>query len=271
MSCDIVPKEHIDVMCWALATFNNGAEYARTVMTLFHEDGVREYVKFLDIPRPHPAGMNRLGQILMEENYRSVNARYRENTPCPEYRWAPPVSDEWSCEEVLRAIRGYEYQSTAAGDWDKSLAKQVCDKVREACVDGICRAAERRCDRAFAWVIEPGDEPARPDPLCSLRPPVTCERDIDPLSGVLRGDELHVVELVTRGDMEALAEFADAQDFDLLTNTAEKLAALCLQVDAAEMSIERDRDAQWRGAEEPAPASDERGVGADAGEMGLGD
>lgn len=100
MSCDIVPKEHIDVMCWALATFNNRSEYARTEMTLFHEDGVREYVKFLDIPRPHLAGMNRLGQILMEENYRSVNARYRENTPCPEYRWAPPVSDEWSCEAV---------------------------------------------------------------------------------------------------------------------------------------------------------------------------
>lgn len=81
MSCDIVPKEHIDVMCWALATFNNRSEYARTEMTLFHEDGVREYVKFLDIPRPHLAGMNRLGQILMEENCRSVNACYRENTP----------------------------------------------------------------------------------------------------------------------------------------------------------------------------------------------
>lgn len=42
MSCFIVPKEHIDVMCWALATFNYGGEYPKTEITLFHVDGVRD-------------------------------------------------------------------------------------------------------------------------------------------------------------------------------------------------------------------------------------
>lgn len=271
MSCFIVPKEHIDVMCWALATFNYGGEYPKTEMTLFHVDGVRERVMFRDGAHPDRTGMNRLGQILWEENYRSVNASYRENAPCPEYRWAPPVSDQWSCEGVLKATRGYMYQFCEARDWDKSLAKQVCDAVRGACVDGICRAAEGRCDRAFAWVIEPGDEPARPDPLCSLRPAVTCSRDSDPLRGVLRGDELHIVKLVARGDMETLAEFADTRDFDLLANTARKLAALCVQVEDAEVSIERDREARDRGAEGFTRASAGRGNRNENIETRLGD
>lgn len=272
MSCFIVPKAHIDVMCWALATFNSGGQYPKTEMTLFHENGVRECVVFLDGPHPDRAGMNKLGQILMEENYRSVNARYRENTPCPEYRWEPPASDEWSCEEVLNAIRGYEYQSCESPGWDKSPAKQVCSATRAACVGEICRAAERRCDRSFAWVIKPGDKPVRPDPLCTPRPAVTCQKDSDPLSGVLRGDELHVAKLAASwGKLDELAKFADTRGPDLLANTAQKLAALCIQVEDAEANIERDREAQRRGAEELAQASYERGERDEDIETGLGD
>lgn len=272
MSCFIVPKAHIDVMCWALAAFNYGSQYPRTAMTLFHADGVMERAEFLNGSRPDRAGMDRLGQILMEENYRSVNARYGESEPCPEYRWTPPESDEWSCEEVLSATRGYEYQSCEAPDWDKSLAKQVCDQIKEACVNKIVRHAEARCDHVeFAWVISPGDEPARPDLLCSPRPAVTCLRDHDPLGGVLAGDELYVVKLAARGDMEALAEFANMREPDLLANISQKLAALCIQVEDAQVSIERDREARHRGAEELAQASDERGGHDENIETGLGE
>lgn len=72
-----------------------------------------------------------VGQMLWEENYRSVNYRYDENERTPTY--APPENTRaLHPVAVLKAIDCYEYQSCEHPDWKGSQAHALCLALREA-------------------------------------------------------------------------------------------------------------------------------------------
>lgn len=168
MSCLILPKEHIDVMCWAAAEFSNRLiDYPSGAIRLRHPDGSIERIQISSGRSCDEEGLTRLGQILTEGNYRSVNARYGEDAPVPVYRWEPPRSTDWSCEEVIRAVSCYEYQSCESPGWRDSAAAGACSAIREICVEGIVECAGARCGHGLAWEIGPETEPARADPAAA--------------------------------------------------------------------------------------------------------
>lgn len=69
---------------------------------------------------------DQLGQALWEENHRSVNYRYGEHTPTPEYRHeahdVPPVV-------LAKQVTCYQYQSCEHDGWMESPAKRWTDKL----------------------------------------------------------------------------------------------------------------------------------------------
>lgn len=100
MSAWIVTKKHIDVLVtWAL---NNN-------LVIDHKG---QLYKVSDNP-------DRVGLELWAENHRSVNYRYGENTPVPEYKFkeskrAPIV--------VCKSIHCYDYQACEHESYEESFA-----------------------------------------------------------------------------------------------------------------------------------------------------
>lgn len=85
---------------------------------------------------------NMLGQALIEENLKSIHARYPdtvedpENTPgpiaqyCHESYKHPHVTTRLTAVEALKAIICYEYQSCEHDEWNESAVKEFCDRLK---------------------------------------------------------------------------------------------------------------------------------------------
>lgn len=90
----------------------------------------------------HPEDADRIGQMLVDENLRSIHARYPdtvdrpEGTPGPIVRyWEAPYTYtkhhyRLTVPEALQALRCYEYQSCEHEGWPASEAYQFCDALR---------------------------------------------------------------------------------------------------------------------------------------------
>ncbi|MEV3965210.1 hypothetical protein AB0M34_30735 [Nocardia sp. NPDC050193] len=107
MSAFIVGNEHIDVLVNAIAQYRVAPESTGRI------------------------GYRALGQLLWDENVRSVDHRYRESTPGGRY-----VLHTTECDldplAVLKAIDCYEYQSCEHPEWEDSDAHTWVRRLREA-------------------------------------------------------------------------------------------------------------------------------------------
>ena len=99
MSAFIVSKKHIDIIVNALS-------------------GV-------DSPELH---MDNTGQMLWEENFKSVNYRYNENSKCPKYVFKKPEK-EYTPVEIAKFVHCYMYQSCEHDEWGDSDAKATANKL----------------------------------------------------------------------------------------------------------------------------------------------
>lgn len=78
---------------------------------------------------------NRTGAMLWEENYRSVNYRYRESDAAPSYQHrAADLYDRFDPVQVLKAIACFEYQSCEHSGWKGSEAAAFCEELRLAAI-----------------------------------------------------------------------------------------------------------------------------------------
>ena len=107
----------------------------------------------LKVIRPDQAEW--LGQLLWDENYRSVNHRYSEDNDPPEYKHevydAPfhPVA-------IVIALDCYDYQSCECPDWEKTEARQWSQRIREAAEKAAiwCRGYYRaQVEKATPWEV----------------------------------------------------------------------------------------------------------------------
>lgn len=159
MSCDILPKEHIDVMVWAARRYSYRMERHASSYAYHYLDPA-DPCKVDSFNLNSVDDLTRMGQILTDQNYASVNARYGEATPTPKYLYSAPKSDQWSAEEVLSALGGYEYQACEAPGWAGSKAKWLVDHMRNTLVGYVLDRSQACCDHGYSWVIGPGSNPA---------------------------------------------------------------------------------------------------------------
>ena len=122
MSAYVEEKEHIDLLVWAAGHLL--PYYDAPEMTL--EGGVKA----------NPAidrGRNQIGQVLWDTNRESVAYRYNETPDMVMYSYTPPRAG-FSIGEVIKAIRGYKYQSCEHPEWKESIAAKWCDDLFHALV-----------------------------------------------------------------------------------------------------------------------------------------
>jgi hypothetical protein len=115
MSAFIVSKKHIDTLISSMGA--DKAIYWNDERISFHAD------------------KNRIGQELVNQNYRSVNERYQENDAPPVYKFQmqyplPGIA-------IVKACDCYDYQASETEDYKETLACRIIDAIRYAAIRRI--------------------------------------------------------------------------------------------------------------------------------------
>lgn len=74
--------------------------------------------------------LSRIGQILKEENYRSVNTRYDEETKPDAFKYKDS-SPLYSVVQLLKLCDCYEYQSCESSDYVNTNACTIINRIRK--------------------------------------------------------------------------------------------------------------------------------------------
>ena len=69
-----------------------------------------------------------VGQILVDENFRSVNHRYGESDPPDTFIYSP--LRRYTMVEILKAIHCYEYQCCETEDWEETEAFAITQALK---------------------------------------------------------------------------------------------------------------------------------------------
>lgn len=75
-----------------------------------------------------------LGQVLLTENVRSVNARYNDNDEAEAYDYTPVRFDAIRAVDVLKSVQCLRYQSCETDDFDTTLAARVLNALESAAI-----------------------------------------------------------------------------------------------------------------------------------------
>jgi len=78
-----------------------------------------------DAMHQYPGDEQRIGQALLNENYRSVDCRYNEDTPVPTFSWQPVPLQRHGVPGLAMACHSYQYQSCEAPGWKESEAYAI--------------------------------------------------------------------------------------------------------------------------------------------------
>ena len=86
----------------------------------------------------HPVGGNihRIAQKLVDENYRSVNYRYGEETQVPKFVYDGKVHAK-SPVEIIKACRCYDYQTCETPDWEESEAYAIVRLIESRAINSL--------------------------------------------------------------------------------------------------------------------------------------
>ena len=71
-------------------------------------------------------------QILLEQNYRSVNFRYEEDESAPNF--VAMLVRQCSPVEIIKLCDCYNYQSCETEDWDQTQAYAISQALRERAI-----------------------------------------------------------------------------------------------------------------------------------------
>lgn len=113
-------------------------------------------------PRHSVAERQAVGQMLLDANYESVNARYDESDKAPEYqRVLPfPVDDLYrfpsikSLNILLGCIWNYEYQACESDEWESSPLRNALAQLEHEAMRRVFDIAGLK----HCWGIESDEE-----------------------------------------------------------------------------------------------------------------
>lgn len=119
----------------------------RHIDTLLSSVGGTDYVYWKNKYLYFEKERNRLGQELVNQNYRSTNDRYNENQKPPVYLFQrrQPVTPV----QILKACDCYEYQACETENYKNTLAYKIIDALRGKAIQqlpGYKEAAWEVCD-----------------------------------------------------------------------------------------------------------------------------
>jgi hypothetical protein len=121
MSAFVVNKSHIDVLVW-YAMRPNGFHGP----TSYWWNGETHMITDRD----------QVGNLLLAENVRSVNARYDDHEPVPTYSYRMPTR-AYSEVEVIKACDCLKYQSCETDDYRETEAYAALNAIREKAIHAL--------------------------------------------------------------------------------------------------------------------------------------
>lgn len=77
------------------------------------------------------------GQILWNENNRSVNFRYDEQEPDPVYTFRPAPFQNYTAVQIIKACDCLDYQSCETDDWKNTEAYAILHMIRERAIHAL--------------------------------------------------------------------------------------------------------------------------------------
>jgi hypothetical protein len=78
-----------------------------------------------------------LGQMLWEENHKSINARYTSRVEvCPRFTFKRPATS-YGPLAVIKQIDCYEYQSCEHDGWKDSKARRFCRDLKSRLISNM--------------------------------------------------------------------------------------------------------------------------------------
>jgi hypothetical protein len=101
------------------------------------------------MPVDTPEALSAIGQILHDENVRSVNCRYREEEAADPYVWKPhaaagvqfrayaPADRLTRAVAVLKALACFDYQACETDDYGTTDAAAIVRYLREAAIHAL--------------------------------------------------------------------------------------------------------------------------------------
>ena len=81
--------------------------------------------------------LSAIGQILLDENYRSVNYRYAEKTKPHEFKFKRDYFTHRKPVEILKACNCIDYQSCETDDYYQSKAAKIIDTIRAYAISNL--------------------------------------------------------------------------------------------------------------------------------------
>lgn len=153
MSAYIVDMEHINVLTDYLTRVEQHSALQWKTNADVDEPGVTESYG-IRLRHGQRAYAQQIGQMLVDQNYLSVNYRYNEETKAPTYAYHTPQHTNWSPEEILLAIEGYEYQASEHPSWGTSEAHYALEALRSRMINILPKMNE-----AETWNITPYTTP----------------------------------------------------------------------------------------------------------------
>lgn len=81
---------------------------------------------------------NEAAQKLVNENYRSVNYRYQDNTQPKKYNPFQSLSPQnLDPVQILKACNCYDYQACETNDYNESEARYIVDQIRHLAINAL--------------------------------------------------------------------------------------------------------------------------------------
>lgn len=147
MSVFLVSSEHINVMIYA-----GIASIDPMVWVTDDEPSPTNGVSRYGTRELNRSTATVVGQMLIDANAASVNARYSEENSYT-YEYESPKYVSWSLVEVLAAIDCFEYQACEVEDYYNTEAPAFCRALRNNLISRLSGYEEA------PWGIEPESTP----------------------------------------------------------------------------------------------------------------
>ena len=129
MSAYTLSNEHISAMLRAVNFSDYAGDYCQ-----YYFNGEWHYM--ID-------NLQEIGQKLVDENYRSVNFRYSDDTPSRKFVYT--FTDEYTPAQIIQLCNCYDYQSCETPDWKEAEAYAIYNALRERAISRLVNAqAEAR-------------------------------------------------------------------------------------------------------------------------------
>jgi hypothetical protein len=125
MSAHILSEKHINLL--VNAAFFTGHNCGK--FSIYYEGKTHQFNQ-----NHNELNCEKLGQILVDQNYRSVNERYNETNKSPRFvfKFNPlPMVALKNIVQIFKACDCYDYQACETDDYYDTKARSIIDEIRD--------------------------------------------------------------------------------------------------------------------------------------------